>query len=153
MSDHHIPAESVEIATALAVVAQYLEIRQELGDIRRRATSLHEGQEKILMALDAEGQFVVKAISDATDELSNGATMILTAVRDLADKAAAGQMTPLELRPALQPSLDALQAIANTLRKTATQNDPAVNRSAAPIPEIPKVPLAPAPVANTPPSE
>lgn len=150
-NDHR---EKDTLEVALEVIAGFREVRgdvgevrKELGELRHLVQAVHNKQETILMALDAEGKAVVAAIDAATTDISDAIGVATTVITDLAAKVAAGSITPAELMPALQPALDTMKSAANALRKTATALDPAVNPQAAPIPEIP-VPVVP-PASDT----
>jgi hypothetical protein len=85
-------------------------------------------------------QKIVDAVNTSTTKTGTAITAATTAIKNLVDQHAAGDINAQELSDAIQPSLDALDVASDALSKTATTADPLINPSASPLPVVPVVP-------------
>ena len=100
-------------------------------------------QETVLMALNKNEQDVVDAVNASTNRVADAITAGTQAISDLfANKSS---ITLADV----QPSLDAMNSAADALKKVATDDDPALNASAAPI-TVTQPDGTTAPVSDTP---
>jgi hypothetical protein len=117
------------------------------ADVVQALVRLARGQDQIItllenlqMALSQDAQAIVDKINTTTNKVGAAITTATTAIKDLAAKVAAGTIDPTEFSAAVQPALDTLDAGADAMTKTATDNDPALNPSAPPI-VVPETPV------------